>query len=366
MAKKTSTPTLISVDAGNGGTNAVLAEAKGVKTTYFPSVRAAATGDSLGLGGQFELSYLYVDWGGHRYVVGDDVVRVTRRNLERHKGAFRYGDEFHQFLVAVAIGMLGVNNGTVNLTLFAPPGLYVEAKETIIRRFMEEKGQAAIKFKGDDKPRVWHYEKVQVYPEGIGAAACFIFDNQGKIQDNTVLSGDTIILDMGVYTLDALKMQDANFNPESLETATWETGGIGVHVLEPILRVVKKQDDDFAFVTTDDIDYVLRQGLQTGNYVLKAGAKEINIQPLVDKFSERFAEWIANNIVDGVFGGLRGIKSAILVGGGTPLVARFLRKWYSDKILDPSQNELTMGIQAVDMNAIGGLRLTRHLTVSAK
>src|SRR5262245_59329792 len=64
----------VSVDAGNGGTNAVLARPNGShKTFYEPSVRAAASGDSLGLGKEWEMDYDYVDWNGHRYVTGDDV-----------------------------------------------------------------------------------------------------------------------------------------------------------------------------------------------------------------------------------------------------------------------------------------------------
>jgi len=55
---------IVSIDAGNGMTNAILAKPKGgYKRVNFPSVRAAATGDSLGIGKQFEISYDYVDWG---------------------------------------------------------------------------------------------------------------------------------------------------------------------------------------------------------------------------------------------------------------------------------------------------------------
>ena len=129
---------VVSCDPGNGGTNAVLArDSNRHKSVYFPSVRAAATGDSLGLGKELELDYQYVDWYGHRYVVGDDVLRVTRRHLERHTGINRYGNELYQFLVAVALGELGVKSGTVDLTLFAPPGLYLSAKADILERFNE-------------------------------------------------------------------------------------------------------------------------------------------------------------------------------------------------------------------------------------
>ncbi len=348
---------VISVDPGNGGTNAVLAKAGGgFKSVYFPSVRAAATGDSLGLGADLELQYEYADWYGHRYVVGDDVIRVTRRNLERHMGAARYGNEMYQFLVAVALAKLGIKEGTVDLTLFAPPGMYVDAKQTMLDRFTGDRREVEIKLKGDKKPRHWHYNHVQIWPEGIGAAACFIVDDEGNLTKNDVLSGDTVILDIGAHTLDALKMVDGNFNPEALETATWENGGLNVHIREPILRTVKKQGDDFANLSVDDIDVVIRRGLEEKDYTLKVAGVEVELQSLMEKHSVRFAEWIANNICDGVFGSFRGIKSVIVVGGEATLVEDHLKKWYGPKILDRKKYPSTKKIHPVDFNAVGGLR----------
>ncbi|MEL6309911.1 MAG: hypothetical protein AAFQ52_17350, partial [Chloroflexota bacterium] len=266
---------IISIDAGNGGTNAVLQRPKTVKTTYFPSVRATASGESLGLGEQFEMQYEYIDWGKHRYIVGDDVLKVSRKGIERHQGAFRYGDEFHQFLVATAVAKLGVTEGNIDLTLFAPPGMYQQAQETILERFTSNSGQCAIQFKSDETPRKWKYETVTVFPEGIGAAACFALNKEGApITGSDVLTGQTVILDMGMYTLDALQMADGNFNPESLGTATWEGNGIKGHILDPMLAKVRKQGEDFSLLTIDDIDAVIRQGLQTGDYKLRIAGLE--------------------------------------------------------------------------------------------
>lgn len=347
---------VISVDAGNGGTNAVLSKKGGYSSTYFPSVRAAATGDTLGLGTGFELQYDFVDWNGHRYVYGDDVIHITRRNLERHMGLNRYANEMQQFLIAIAIGKLGVSKGTIDLTLFAPPGAYNQLKPDILKRMMEDKGEVEIRFKADKKPREWTYENVTVLPEGVGAAVCFILDDKGEVVKKDALAGETVVLDMGAYTLDALQMSDGNLNPESLQHATWENGGINVHVREPILNVVKKKSEDFANITVDDIDRVIRCGLEKGDYTLRAAGLAVDLKPLVDKYRERYGEWIANNICDGVFGNFRGIKSVILVGGGTTLVGDFMKKWYGEKILDPKSNPATAKVHPVDMNAVGGLR----------
>ena len=347
-----------SLDAGNGGVKAALAKPSGgYKSHYEPSVRAAASGDTLGLGQGVigELDYDYADWNGHRYVTGDDVLRVTRRALERHMGSNRYGNEFHQFLVALALAKLGVKDGDVDLTLFAPPGLFNETKPEIQRRFSEKGGAVEIQLKGDKKPRAWRYSKVTVLPEGIGAAACFVLDDNGNVVPSDVLSGEVAILDIGAHTLDALLLTDGKLNAEDLQHATWENGGTHTHIREPMLRTIKKQGDDFAFLTVDDVDRVIRLGAVSGDYTLTAAGYDIDLKPLLDKHRERYAEWIANNIGDGVFNQFRGIKSVILVGGAG-LVEDYLRKWYSEKILDPKKHKTTAKLHPIDMNAVGGLR----------
>ena len=92
--------------------------------------------------------YEYVDSHGHRYIVGDDVISVTRRNLERHMGINRYSNELYQFLVAAALAKLGISKGTVDLTVFAPPGIYTQAKEIMLERLSENGKKIEIKLRG--------------------------------------------------------------------------------------------------------------------------------------------------------------------------------------------------------------------------
>ena len=146
---------IVAIDAGNGFTNAVRAKGKGYDSIGFPSVRASVTGDSLGLGEQFEMSIDYVQWSNFRYAVGDDVF-TSRRAIERHQGAFRYGDEFWLFLVSVALGkLLPGKGGTVDLTVFAPPAMFFDAKEGINKRMEQIKNTIAIQFRDDKKPRIF-------------------------------------------------------------------------------------------------------------------------------------------------------------------------------------------------------------------
>lgn len=349
---------IISIDAGNGGVNAIMAQKKGrYKSIYFPSVRAAVYGSSLGLGTQFETEADYIQWGGHNYVVGDDI-KIARRGIERHQGAFRYGDEFHTFLITVAIAKLGIKGGSINLTTFAPPGMYLEASKTIKKRLDGTGNNLGISLKGDKNTRIFTIDKLTVHPEGLGALLCFALDRNGKALKTELFDGENVVLDIGMYTLDALQISDGNFNAESLANATWENSGIKTHILDPMLSRIKKQGgEDFDFLTIDDIDRVIRTGLETGNYELKVAALTTNIKPLLDKYSERYAQWIANNVIDGVFNGLRGIKSMVLVGGGATFTRDWLMQWYNEKLLDPTKHKSLQAIQAVEMNAIGGLRL---------
>lgn len=348
---------VIACDAGNGGVNAILAKPNGGhKSFYMPSVRAAITGERLDLAEARSMKYTAIHWNSHIYVAGDEVIHVSRRALERHMGANRYGNEFHQFLVATSIANLGIKEGSIDLTLFAPPGLFNELRPFIQKAFSEHGGEVNIRLSGDKKPRQWRYEKITVLPEGIGAAGCFMLDDRGEQVINDALSGEVVLLDLGAHTLDALKFVNGNFNPESLEYATWEQGGVHVHVREPILRMVRKQGDDFSILTVDDIDRVIRLGLVSGDYTLQAANYSIDTQPLLEKYRERYAEWIANTICDGVFNNLRGIKSLILVGGGAVLVEDHLRKWYGDKVLDRRKFDSTRRLHPVDMNAVGGVR----------
>jgi hypothetical protein len=349
---------IVSIDAGNGFVDGVM-NGKRNHYTYarFPSVRALATGDSLGLGSGFEMSFNFVDWGSHRYLFGDEALLGMRKAIERHQGAGRYGDEFHQFLVAVAIGMMDVKEGDIDLTLFAPPGLYAKAAPIIQKRFSEA-GGAGLRFAKDDKVRKWRYKRIRVQPEGVGAAACFMLNADGVLVDASVLAGDVLVIDIGMHTLDVLQMKNGNFNPESLSTATWENGGLKAHVLEPVLRQVIKVNADFSLMTLDDIDLVLRRGILSDNWILESGGKTIDLRETFAKRFQRYAEWVKNNVLDGAYNGLRGLRGGIPVGGGASLVQSHLENYYPEKIMRFGEGT-TKGIDPIDANAIGGLRMAK-------
>lgn len=346
---------VVAVDAGNGGVNALLHRSRGKPVQHYePSIRAAATGASLGVG-EFEMDYSYVDWNGARYVTGDDALKVARRNITRHLGRFRYGDEFHRFLVAVAIARLGIKSGDVNLTLFAPPGVFADVRDRIKEGFKDD---VEIMLKGDKSPRQWRYSNVNVWPEGLAASLCFVLDDNGQQVGGDVLAGDVLILDSGVYTLDAVALHNGNFNPETLDSATFENFGIDRQVRQPLLHYLKEEVPEFVGLTVDDIDRVLRNGFVSGDFTLSHAGKSVDIAPLIEDYRLRFAQDIANAVIDSRFDQLADYRALIVVGGGAALIEDHLRKMYGpEKVLDRRKHASTKKLHPVDMNAIGGLRL---------
>lgn len=342
-----------SVDTGNGMTNVLVFDAQRgtFKSLHIPSVRSVASKTTLGLKG--ELDKQWIDWYGMTYYAGEDCLIGTRTAIEKHMGAGRYGEEFSRFMAAVGIARAGVKSGAVDLTLFAPPGLYLEARRAIQANFS---GNVKITLKGDKKPREWRYENVTVWPEGIGAVFAFIYDDAGKLYESDILSGDVVVLDIGVFTLDALRLVGGRFDVDSLEQATWEGAGINTHVWQPALKFLRKQDDDFSILTEDDIDMTLRRGFANKDWRVTVAGKEANMKDWFHARFDKYADWIANNICDGVFNGFRGIKSVILVGGGAAMVTAKLRDLYPDKIVNMSAYPHLKKLHPGDLNAVGGLR----------
>lgn len=348
----------VSVDCGNGGTNAVLQTKNGPRVFYTPSVRASVTGDSLGLDKSMEMAVDYAEWAGVRYAVGDEVLKLFEPGIERHMGQDRYGNEFQRFLVAYSLAKLGVPNGAkVDLTLFAPPGFFKDVRPLMLEAFGDKHKKAQIQLKGDAKLRKYEYKSVTIWPEGIGAVAGFAFDADGKPVNSDWLSGQLLVLDLGALTADAVLINNGIFNPEQLGHTTFAHGGIMRHVLEPIVRDLHKMGPDYQTITTDHVDLALRRGNALGgDYYVEVLGQGIPIGKLLEKHAASYGHWIANNIIATRYNRLAGIKALIVVGGGETIIGNLLIQWFGDKVWTAKRYPGEK-ISPVDMNAIGGLRL---------
>lgn len=344
---------IISVDAGNGGTNAVMAMPGGkYKSYYAPSYRAVTDGQTLTMpGGIKVMQYEWIEWNGRKFVVGDTAMRLGSDTVETHRGDTRYGNEFQQMLVAHAVAQLGVKEGTVHLVLFCPPGIYEKTKDQMKKYFMES--PVEIRLSGDKKPRQWTYEAVTVLPEGVGAAACNLIDHNGKLVNSDTMAGRFAVLDGGAQTFDVVEFVNGNINPAALKHATFKNQGIIKHIINPILDHYKQ---GYGYLNIGHVDSAIRRGLVTGDYILDPDNAAIDIKNVVASQSENYAAWIANEIIDGTLDGLSAIRTVDPIGGWDNLCGKYFRKWYGPKVLDVKKVETRKKIDPVDVNAVGGLR----------
>jgi hypothetical protein len=357
---------LAAVDAGNGGTNvAVLkADQKPSNPTcdYFPSVRAVVRGKSLGLGAEAEHQYAALDWNGNRYVVGDDVTRITKGGLDRFIGQDRYGSEMHQFLVLTALARTGVGLKTpahVALTLFCPPGFYADQRDSI-RKAFEGK---AYHFSYADRPYQITIERVFVVPEGQAALYCFNLNPDGTPNPNNALIGDVLLIDSGVYTLDCVLIRDSKVSPE--QTFSLPNAGLDQFIRKPLMLAAQRAGRDFAGVTEDDIDKLMRAYAtapdDTARFTattLYYGGYTVDLFAPIQREIATYVNWIGNNALSR-YDGLRGIRHVALVGGGASLITPLLCELYPDKVKNSSTppHYAAGKVHPVNMNTIGGLRV---------
>lgn len=358
---------IAAVDAGNGGVNAVLTRLQGDKfqtpqADYFPSVRSVVRAKSLGLGATQELQYTPVEWHGQKYVVGDDVTRITKQGLDRFIGKDRYGSEFHQFLVATALARLGVGGkgeASVYLSLFCPPGYFAEQRENIKKAFSGK----AVSILYGDKLHQFRYTSVAVVPEGQAALFCFNLNQDGTPNDKNPLYGDVLFLDSGVYTLDSVLVSDGKVSSE--RTFSFSDKGIDFFIRKPLVLAAQAASREFEGITEDDVDVLIRQyaDAKDDNERWQAcnlyhGGYTVDLFSVMQRQIAEYVGWINNNVL-ARYDGLRGIRHVVLVGGGASLITQQLHELFPDKIKNSTEPPYYAAnrISPVNMNAYGGLRV---------
>lgn len=357
---------IASTDAGNGGVNTAVLKAgqKAQNPTfdYFPSVRAVVRGKSLGLGAELEHQYSAVEWGGQKYIVGDDCVRVSRQGLDRYIGQDRYGSEHHQFLVLTALARVGVGLKTpanVALSLFCPPEYFADQKEAI-RAAFEGK---TYRFTYADKPHVITIGKVFVIPEGQAAMFCFNLNPDGTPNQQNALTGDALFLDSGVFTLDCVLVRDGKVSPE--HTFSLPNAGLNQFVRVPLMLAAQGAGRDFQAVNEDDIDQLIRAYAAATDdagrieaSILSYGGYTVDLYGPMQNAIQTYANWIVANAISH-FDGLRGIRHVVLLGGGASLITPYFADWYPDKVKNSSTppHYAVAKIAPHNMNVVGGLRV---------
>ena len=186
----------VSIDAGNGSTIGIYED----HSIVFPSFSAPRRIVDMG---RVTMDVTTYERNGETFVFGDDVLRL-QSETSSHRGASKYGSEFHMRQILVALTQLELGTQpSIELLTYAPPALLEDAKAA----FKEWEGtkQPIIVHSGDDStPYVFHLKKITVLPEGLGALGVYLFDEKGKPKDISFSAGNVMVLDSGAFSLDVM------------------------------------------------------------------------------------------------------------------------------------------------------------------
>ena len=329
---------IISVDAGNGMTNAAI-NLRDVPTITFPSIRATVRGKSLGIANERQVDW--VEYQGVKYTYGNNTP-MSRSNVQRHLGENRYGDTQHCFLVDVACAELGITSGIVHLVLFAPPGAYGNVRDTIKDAFT---GRHVVLVYSDSRVVDFTYGEVMVLPEGIAGAAYWMMDARGKGRASMFDSNRVLVVDAGMYTLDTVTIENGEFNPEYLDYATIDDAGLRENLFQPL---VNDLNDNGYNVSFDDVEFAVRGGYEEGSYPMQWEGQQLDLGNRLNVYIRHYADTV-KRVVDTNFHGLQGYDHVVLIGGGAWYLKDAFAHWYPNKLVFPD-------VPPELVNAIGGLR----------
>src|SRR5215207_2794113 len=360
----------ISSDAGNGWAACYRMVNGKVKVHGIPHARARVTGARLNfdLGSQNIADY--ADFMGQRFGYGDHIWDLTDTPIDMHQNTSRrYGGNMHIFLMLVNIASLGVKSGSeLTVIVPSPPGLLNEVGPVIKKSILDgESGKGdgvwRISLRKDKKPREYKFIRVVTLPEGAGAFAAYRFDLEGdavELLDRNgadMLSGRVAVLDLGAGTGDTYSIFEGNLNPDAIAHATDDRAGVIHNLLKPLLSEVMEAVPQAKHLTTAHIDSVLRQYVVQGvpeAANIRVSGKTVNIEKAILANCERYAEWVAANKLDPLWGS--GMDAVVEAGGGWLYIESWIKQWYPDRLLlTPAMFPHTKNIALFDLNGVGQL-----------
>ena len=360
MAKNQHTvkePITLAVDTGNGRT---CVETDRAARFDFPSVIQATQDIRLdGSGTQGDVIHVTPDppgnagsrkswaFGDTANLLGGLKIRDTSRN--------RIGSEYQLVLLlaATARALAGMYktpevSAKVHWLLNIPPVYW-----SLADRLHEFNGQYTIEY--DKQVFTVTGEVVRVFPEGAGAAACYLLDSTGRFSNAQFAKGRTGVIDAGYRTIDYTIFE----GPVMLEnTARSLTNSVsGIYTL-----VQQWAAEDYGETWGED---EIERNIQRGFCVLRDTKEQIDLSGWVDDLGLRLADLIENDILLKAWDDLGAVDRVVLAGGISYMTAHHLIDRYPAVILRKDDFPAARDIGYEYLNVAGHMRLTKAETLNA-
>lgn len=186
-----------------------------------------------------------------------------------------------------------------------------------------------------------------VYPEGAGAAACYMLDTTGRFVNAAFAGGKTGIVDAGYRTVDSAIFE----GPVLLEnTAQSLTNSIsGVYQLAQKWALDEFGED----WTENEVETNIRRGYA----VLRESKARADLATWIDELGSRLADLIDRDVFHKQWNGLGDVDRVILAGGVAYMVARHLKDRYPAVVHLKDEYPQTRDIGYEFLNVVGHTRL---------
>jgi hypothetical protein len=186
-----------------------------------------------------------------------------------------------------------------------------------------------------------------VYPEGAGAAACYMLGTTGQFLNPVFATGHTGVVDGGYRTIDSAIFE----GPALLETSAYSLTGS----ISDVYRLMQMWAmDEFG---EDWTEQECETNLRYGHAVLRETKERVDLADWIDELGERLAALINADIFQKQWNGLGDVDRVILAGGVAYMVAHHLKERYPNVIILREDYPHTATVPYELMNATGHIRL---------
>jgi hypothetical protein len=357
MARKSYTssyPIELAIDSGNGVTKVV---SKRGQPITFPSVIQQVEDVRLdGRGSQgftVHVEPMRSDTGAKvrkSWAVGD-TANLLPGLKTRITSQARIGSEYQLVLILAgtvraldAVLSTQADHITVDVMwlLNCPPIYY-----SLAPRLQELAGEYQVEY--NKKTYTLNCIVGHVYPEGVGAGACYLLDSTGRFVNPQFAGGHTGVVDGGYRTVDSAIFEGALLLENTAQSLT--NSITGVYQLMQRWALADYGED----WTEQEIETNLRNGYA----ILRESKVRVDLGDWIDDLGLRLADLIEADIFQKQWNGLGDVDRVILSGGVSYMVAHHLKERYPAVIHLREDYPHTRDVPYELMNATGHIRLLR-------
>lgn len=286
----------IGIDLGYANTKVVHANGRAM----FPSVVGTPEQSAFKMRGEIQSFQLEHD--GYKYSVGDTAIEQSRFTSRPESRDWIESPEY-QVLLKAALSRVAFGSWSAVVFTGLPLAFFDDAEK------LEEIFEGIHHIKAGRQTATVNVSKCIAIPQPMGTLANAAFDNEGKIVDGTIASGNIGVIDIGGKTtniLHAAKMGDVVRETDSLDVGCWDA-----------MRAIRPRIEELC-PDANYADHDITKAITTKS--IKYRGKRVDLTDVIQEVLTPFARQIVTKASELWPGGGATLDTILLSGGGAVLL----------------------------------------------